>query len=142
MICQRMFLVVIAICFILIMIPRTILAEQKVAVTVAHVDADPVGSMLAYQVKEGIRRSAGLRLSTMNGPKLMLHLVTQDMSLHPGLAAVYGYAITSRHAVGDPEIFLATGVGECGVHDVDRIAEELVAEMDKRADSLRRALSK
>lgn len=140
MISRKIFLVVIAVCFILM--PQNVLAQLKVAVTVSHNGQDIVGSKLAYQVKEGIRRSVGLRLAQNHDLSFVLHLVTRDASSeNPGAETVFGYAITYK-TPGGGVVFLGPTGEKCGANRVNEVAQMIVADIDKQADILRRNLPK
>jgi hypothetical protein len=136
MVSQRICLAIIAACFVLM--PQTVPAQQKVAVEVTHTSKDLLGQRLTYLVKEGIRRSAGLRLTDINEPRLMFHLLTINMfQERPGTSVCYGFTITFLNAAG-AEIFLSTGLSGCGSQRVNEVAEILVANIDKEADFVRR----
>jgi hypothetical protein len=129
----------IAVCFVLM--PQTAMAQLKIAVEVGHQGKDPVGSRLAYQVKEGIRRSAGLRLTNSNEPRAIMRLITVGMTEYPQTSSIYGYTLTHVGA-GVGEMFMISGVGECGSKVVNEIAERLIATIDKEVEEVRKASPK
>ena len=132
MISRRICWVIMAVCFVLM--PQDVPAQQKVAICFDHTGNDSVGSRLAYKVKEGIRRSAGLRLTNKDDAKAIMHLGTIDLvDEHPGSATAFAYTLTFRSADG-PEIYIAGGVGKSGTNLVNESAEELVAFIDREVD--------
>ncbi len=130
---------VIAIFFALI--PQASMAQGKIAVEVVHSGKDIVGSRLAYQLKEGIRRSGGLRLTTLDEPRMIIYLVTTDEFDTPGTATIYSYTFVSKGSVGPPW-FITSGVGSCGATRVNEAAETLVAHTDEEVDEIKRSFSK
>lgn len=134
----RLFFAIIIICFILM--PQNVLAQRHVAIEVSHSGDDSVGSRLAYLIKEGIRRSAGLRIASNDKSRLIIHLVTMDeFRESPGTATIYSYTITF-YSFGGTEIYLTSGVGSSGTLRVNESAEGLIAKLDREADGLRKAL--
>jgi len=125
-----------------ILIPQASMAQGKIAVEVDHTGQDIVGSRLAYQVKEGIRRSGGLRLTSIDEPRLIIYLVTMDeFNDTPGTATIFSYALVSKGTEG-PRYFITSGVEKCGTQRINESAEGLVADIDKEADDMRRFFSK
>jgi hypothetical protein len=133
MIARRILFVIMAICFALM--PQSVLAQRKIAVEVIHSGQDSVGARLAYQVKEDIRRSAGLRLTNIDESRLILHLLTDDASMGgngptPGSSTIFSYTITWKNDGDLPEMFISSGQGVCGGKRLNDSAEELVAVID------------
>jgi hypothetical protein len=129
---RNIILVVMAIWFLLL--PQTLQAQQKVAVEVKHKGSDSIGSRLAYQVKERIRSSSGLRIATANEPRVILYLVTADIfGDKPGSASALGFSIAVRGQSGPLEHLLYAGVATCGSQSINETSERLIADIDKEA---------
>jgi hypothetical protein len=120
--------------------PQGILAQTKLVVEVINSGEDSVGSRLAYKVKEDIRRSGGLRLTNIDEQRFRFRLTTMD-AFKGGSSTIYGFTITLKNA-GGLELFVRDGVGICGGTRVDDSAEDLVADIDRETDFLRKPLPK
>jgi hypothetical protein len=156
MIGRKILFVIVAACFALM--PQSSSAQRKVAVEVKYGSRDSVGSRLAYQLKERIRRAAGLRLTNIGEDKLVIRLITEDIfgklerlpevrdiiSKIGGKTTIYSYTITYCVELlgGGGELFLETNLGVCGADSVTNVAEAIVTRIDEQADIKHKALSK
>lgn len=103
-------------------------------------DADPVGVRLVYRVREGIRRSAAMRLA--NGDKSSV-IQFSIVCLDPGaddrnIVSNYGYVINLTNPDGFLSYNVTHGVGVCGSSQIDSCGDGLVARIDKTVSDLRK----
>lgn len=119
-------------------------AKSSLAQTAVFVEAtapDPVGSRLAYAIKEGIRRSAGMSLADREADALIgVSLVTldPDRSDAGGNRTIYSVVWTARTLHSTPvRMYLTNSVGICGTNRVSACADGLVADTDAQATKVR-----
>ncbi|MFO1408641.1 MAG: hypothetical protein U1F08_14085 [Steroidobacteraceae bacterium] len=120
-------------------------AEKGVPVYLGATADDPVGSRLAYRIKEQIRKSGQMEfVPSASDAFVGLNLTTLD----PDDAArrtVYSLVVTIRDfSAKDAELFYywSSYVGTCGTNKVDECAESIAADVDQVVDSWKSALSK
>lgn len=123
--------------------PLTAITAQRVAVEIEHQGKDNVGSRLVYQIKEEIRRSSGLRLTTIKEPRLVVHVMTMENSFTPPETnSVLGVIINSTEGwlveLVNGERFLTATIGSCGRGPVNEMAESIIARIDKEAEPFRK----
>jgi len=119
----------------MILSPITAITAQKVAVGIIYSGTDTIGTRLVYQIKEGIRRSSGLRLSNADEPKIGLYIQSWELPTGPSASAIataYVYYDTRD------ELFLALQLVGCGGGRVNETAETIVAQLDKHAEKYRK----
>jgi hypothetical protein len=128
---KTLFVLVIWFC----LLPQTLYAQQKIAVEVDYTSSDNIGPRLAYQIKEHVRKSTGLRLTNSNEPRLILYIVSAAIS---ELASAVGYTITIRGQSRPEEIYLISGVVVCGTNRIAEVSELIMSNIDKQADYFRK----
>lgn len=133
----RQFMIVAAI--ILTLFGQPAFAQANVFIEVTA--PDPVGSRLAYAIKEGIRRSAGMSLADREEDSLIgLSIVTldPDRSDAGGNRTIYSVVWTARTLHSTPvTMYLTNSVGICGSNRVTSCADSLVADTDAQATKVR-----
>lgn len=116
----------------------------QAAVYVQSSGQDSIGQQLGYEVRETIRRSAGLVLADRSGDaRLLLRLTTldPDAANPPSVMTVYAAVFTVRTFHETPvEMYLTTVVGTCGTNRLEICARRLTAELDEQALDVRRQL--
>lgn len=118
-------------------------ASAQMLVHVTSSGVDPIGVRLAFAVREGIRRSAGMTLVDSRDDRLLgVHLVTMDPTKNDeGLNTVYSLVWTLRTLDDRPvHIYLTSKIGACGATVIAECAESIVADTDKHATDYRRML--
>ena len=85
---KKMLLIGLMVCCTLILSPLTAITAQKVAVVILFYGTDTIGKRLDYQIKEGIRRSSGLRLSNTDEPKIGLYIQSWELPTGPSASAI------------------------------------------------------
>jgi len=117
-------------CFPIIAFP-----QNKIAVEVCHSGSDIVGRRLVYQIKEKIRRSGLLRLTTANEPRFRLSIITIDNAVekeYSGYSSSYSLAwILCVKKDFLEKKFITHNLGICGGNRVNEVAEGIVAETDE-----------
>jgi hypothetical protein len=110
---------------------------QKVAVEIRDIveGTDSVGARLLYQIKEGIRRSSGLRLTNSNEPKLVVYIETLKVPTRESVSAIATVYVYSNMK---SELFLGLQSLMCGGGRVNEIAETIIANIDKQAEPYRK----
>lgn len=127
-----------AFCFALI--PQIILAQQKIPIEVKATSDDTVGKRLVYRIKEDIRRSATFEItSNIKLPRLKLKFVTIDPSSgSSGISTVYSFVMLASGVYFD-DIYITSGVGICGLNKTKDAAQNMMADIDKHAESFETA---
>jgi hypothetical protein len=128
----------------LFLMPYNVQAERKIPVEIVHKGQDAIGSRLVYQLKEHIRRSEGLRLSSTNEPRLIIFLISKELSvenvrMEP--ASTFGFTLTwSRDGKSEYPIFFNSGIFVFESKRLNEHAESIVSDIDKTADFVRKVL--
>lgn len=124
---------------------QTLLAEGKIPVEVTATSNDTVGKRLVFKIRDDIRRSATFEIiSNQKVPKLKVALVTLDPEAQRNSAGsqgnwtVFSYVMVAS-GVYFEDIFLASGVGVCGLKKIQDVAQNMVAEIDKYTESFETA---
>ena len=121
-------------------------AQQQIraAVYLQNNTDDPVGRLLAYEIREAIRRSAGLTLVDRDvDARFILRLVTidPDRERSPGISTVYSAVYTVRTLHDTPiEMYLESSVGTCGSSRVESCGRRMAANLDEKATEFRALL--
>ena len=119
---------------LLVLLPTLCFAQPNTRIPV-EVDivsvTDRIGDLLAYEVKEGIRRSSTMRLTYDIEPRIRIILHTmaeygEDSHLACALAVVW---VLDRP--DDMNIFLGCNLCYCGVDAVEANAKAIVANTDE-----------
>ena len=116
-------------------------ANAQVSVWVNNSSDDAVGRQLAFELREGIRRSAAMELADrMQDGRLYIRLVTLDPD-DEGRRTVYSATLTMQTFHETPvEMYLTSLVGTCGRNRVAECSRGLMARVDEQATDLRRLL--
>lgn len=116
--------------------------QAQTAVWVEATAPDMVGSRLVYAIKEGIRKSSGLRLvDRIEDSALRLHMTTLDPNQNQrnaNYSTAYAIAYTGRTLQTPPvDAFITQLIGTCGADVVDQCAQSVLARTDQQAEFLR-----
>lgn len=114
----------------------------KAAIYVQDATEDYQGHRLAYEVKEQIRMSAGMRLVDNEASSgLQLHLGSIDPDQN-NLRTVYSIAITlTNPSTLSIPLYLDSTEGVCGSGVIGQCANAIVARLDSNLSMVRAALS-
>lgn len=118
--------------------PLLAAAQNATSVWVGATANDQVGRQLAFAVKEGIRRSAGLQLADRpDDARISINLVTLDPD-DRGVSTVYSavYTVETFHET-PVTMYLTQFVGVCGSSKVQSCAQGLVAITDEQSTKVR-----
>lgn len=123
----------------LLVVAGNALAQVKV-----YLDAtarDMVGGRLAYSIKEGIRRSAAMKLVDREQDGFVrVNLVTldPDKTGSSGIRTIYSVVWTTQTFHTTPvTMYLTNSVGICGSDRVSQCAESIVAKTDDQVSFVR-----
>ena len=132
---------------VLILLLTALQSNLANAQTQVWVDAsaeDPVGRQLAFELREGIRRSAAMNLADRaQDGRIAVKLVTldPDKSSGGGNRTIYSAVWTMQTFHQVPvEMFLANYVGLCGLQRTSSCAQGLVVITDEQVTDLRKML--
>jgi hypothetical protein len=124
-----------------------VVSSQTLAQTPVYLQAtspDSVGRQLVFELREALRRSAGLSLAERNQDALFyMRLVTLDPNngSTAGYSTVYSAVITFKTFHTPPvEMYLTNYVGTCGQSRIASCAQSLLAGIDEEAASVRAAI--
>ncbi|MCC7068655.1 MAG: hypothetical protein IT523_09385 [Burkholderiales bacterium] len=124
---------------ILFLLSAPTFAQMKVFV--AATTPDSVGSRLVYSIKEGIRRSAGMALTDRSQDSIIrVNIVTLDPDKNENSSrrTIYSVVWTAQTFHSTPvTMYLTNSVGLCGSNRVQECAEDLVADTDRQASTVR-----
>lgn len=116
----------------------------KTSVYLQSTAEDRVGKTLSYEIREAIRRSAGLTLADQaDDARFILRLVTIDPDNRdsPGISTVYSAVYTMQTLHDTPvEMYLSSSVGTCGRNRTESCARSLTAMVDEYAVDFRNLL--
>jgi hypothetical protein len=124
-------------------------SEQRISVSVEHSGDDAVGNLLAYALREQIRRSAAYQYSANDNAVFSIRLVTLDPSSeNTGNSCVAAVTMTMANFIpfkkDDPQtylpIYLTTIAMTVGRKMVEEQAVSIVASLDKEIDGYRRLI--
>lgn len=105
---------------------------------------DAVGRQLVFELREALRRSAGMSLAERKQDALFyMRLVTLDPNngSSAGYSTVYSAVITFQTFHTPPvEMYLTNYVGTCGQARISSCAQSLLAGVDAEAASVRAAI--
>lgn len=120
---------------------RAALSSQDGAhVFVRATAEDRVGSLLAYQLREEIRKSGGMELvASENDARFIVRLITIDPD-ESGSRTVYSVVLTAKQFDRDATIYWTNIVGVCGMNRVPTCAQSLAAETDKMVTAVKEIL--
>jgi hypothetical protein len=118
-------------CVLLALLTSPVLAQnrQVPAVEIQAQAEDPVGSELAYSLREQVAASNLMRPSSGTESRYVIHLVTLDSDGN-GRSTEYSYAISYASKNGD--LYLGNSVGICGAARVAACATDVLAAMTNK----------
>lgn len=126
--------------FLLLLAPATVWAQSKVPVEIEHFGDDVVGRGVVYGLKEGIRGSQAMILTTdASMPRMRIVIITvDDTRRDPGnssaLSVSYLYHSPTTPIGG---AFITATVHTCGRARIDDCARSILANIDREVDFLR-----
>lgn len=120
--------------FCILYISSIAFAQTKIAVEVEHSGNDPVGQRLVYKLKENIRSSGLLKLTTINEPRFIISIITIDTettNTYKGYSCAYSlvWILCIKKDYWDKK-YIRHKVGICGSDRVNEVAERIVAQTD------------
>jgi hypothetical protein len=109
-----------------------------ISIYVSQTGDDPVGSALAYSVKEEIRRSSAFSLSATDNSvaKILFVTLDPDPSTPGGIRTAYSFTLLVKLVKGDGWRFITSNVGVCPRNYTKTCAETIVAAVDKSVTQL------
>jgi len=119
----------------------------RFTVWVDHSGDDPVGQLLAYEVREEVRRSEAYDLGTFSDALFMVLIITLDPNASSELkgsstaaSVAYTMANMNTYEEGNPQtwfpIYLSSITLTAGRNRVDDQAKSIVAELDAQVSDL------
>ncbi|MBI2380196.1 MAG: hypothetical protein HYV16_05550 [Gammaproteobacteria bacterium] len=124
---------------LLILLSGPVMAKDPVQVL--HTGNDIVGERLVYAIKEGVQRSASMRISESERGRVGVIISSVDMK-DGGLDGVSAYSIVwvlAQEGNG-VSIYIDSTVGFCGGLRVAECADAIVARTSSRIESIRPVL--
>lgn len=117
-------------------------AQAQVPVEVEHTGRDSVGQRLAYYVKESLRASRGLELTTDESiVRMQLSIVTLEGNRDsPGSYTVYSASWLWTNPKNLFPFYLTSSVGYCGTQRARECAEDLVAKTNTQAEEIQKLI--
>ncbi len=123
-------------------------AQSAIYVNVKTETQDAVGMTLAYELREQIRGSKGLKLAIANEALLSVHLMTIDPmpASYNNLSSTAYSVVYTMETVDAKEAYLGSKIGTCGTSKLKECASRIVAEIDliavAMAESIKKVLDK
>ena len=106
------------------------LSQKKISVSVKHQGSDTVGTKLAYEVRESIRRSQGYAYSP-DGSDTVIEMVTAEV-VPNGASSIVSVVIIKHGDSPLCGVNLAHLAYYVGSLKVQEIADDIVATLDKQ----------
>ena len=116
-------------------------AGQKISVVVEHAGIDDVGQQLAFELRELIRGSQGMRLVVASeaDPRVVAHVVTA-VGLTAGKSTATSVSVVYDSAnVPLRGYFMTSSVQICGSTRTHDCARSIVAEIDAAIQDIRKS---
>jgi hypothetical protein len=136
MVFRRILPLMLAFCFVLI--PQSILAQQKIPIELKFLSDDPVGKKLVTRIEDDIQKSATLEVtSNTDLPRLKITIVTLDPYKTEG-STIYSLIIVASEVYFD-DIFISSGIGVCGLNKISDVSQNILADIDKNTKSFQEA---
>jgi hypothetical protein len=115
--------------------------ERKIPVAVDHQGGDTVGKNIVVALKEAVRRSMSMTITTdLRAPRIKVEMVSVDNdSKNPGLAS--GIAVAYLyHSVDMPRdgAYITVSVHVCGNAKIEYCAQSILANIDSAIEWLRK----
>lgn len=105
-------------------------------VSIEHGDADPVGTRLAYQVKELVGRSSLMRLSTKDEKKIVLVMKTsEEFTGRPAVSSIYSAIWLYSAKTGSLRYYLTSQTGIADAASLNQTVESILTQTDKVAET-------
>lgn len=125
--------------FVLILaLPGLSHAQGKVPVNIDHSGDDTVGIQFAYTMKERIRASRGMELTTDPArPQLKASIVTIDIGTSGLSTAISTTILYDSLDIPLNGAYLTSFIQTCGREKVQSCADSLIALIDKQAEFIR-----
>lgn len=105
------------------------IVKAQTSVYISAAVNENIGERLIYNIKEEIRRSSSIKLTSLEESFIQVHFVSMDYD-NKGYSIIYSLVITW----GAKQKFYKHYVGVCGNYVVNEVAEELVAYIDKACE--------
>jgi hypothetical protein len=118
-------------------------ADEGFGIHVESTTPDPVGRQLAFEIREGVRRSAGMRFASAPSDAFIgVSIVTLDPD-SDGLSTVYSVVLTSKDGGAERPHFDYENnlVGVCGRDRVKNCASSIVASIDELSETYKRVVA-
>lgn len=110
--------------------------SRRLPVAVEHDDSDPVGTRLAYQLKERLGRSSLMQPTNKDEKKIVIVLKTrEEFPGRAGVGSIYSASWLFASRDGSLRYFLASEAGIVDGVSVDQTAEALLGKTDKLAST-------
>ena len=136
MVGQKKLLVIVAVCFALM--PQDILAQEKIPIEIKTISDDTVGKKLVYRIIINIQRSTTLETtSDTKLPRLKITIVTLD-PYKTEVSTIYSLLMVVS-GVYIHDIFISSNVGVCGLGIINDVAQNIVVNIDKNTEYLKKA---
>jgi hypothetical protein len=130
----------------LIMMLLASVSHAQINVSLATTGEDIIGKRLAFEIREGVRRSAAMRLvDSEERAAIRLQLVTLNPSEQSGSQnwTVYSVVYTVANLSNvKSSLFMNHYVGTCGSSKISACAAGIVAETDEWATAFKANISK
>lgn len=120
----------------------TFAQNERLPVELSHTGEDVVGQRLAFEVREAIRGSQGMRLVTRSeaDPRIVVSLVTiEGSSGNRGASTAAAITIAldgNRYPLAG--LYLVTVVQTCGTNRVRECARDIAGDIDSQLEFLKR----
>lgn len=115
---------------------------ERAPVELSHSGSDEVGNRLAFEIREVLRSTQGLRLVTETeaDPRLVIHLVTTDAgTTATGVSTAASITIAYEGRLVEINgYFMTSRVQVCGRSRTQECARDIVASVDTALQRLRR----
>ena len=124
--------------------------QIKLPVAVLQSAEDPVGSSVAYLVKEELRRSEGYRLSAEKDALFQIRITSLDVSCEKGsgVSTALAITVTATNVLPLQEkqpqtwlpIFISDELRTVGKNRVADVARAIVADFDSEVEAYRNSM--
>ncbi|WP_428561919.1 MAG: hypothetical protein ACP59X_20065 [Solidesulfovibrio sp. DCME] len=109
---------------------------RKTPVAIDHDDNDPVGTRLAYRLKELLGRSSLMQPTNKDEKKIVIVLKTkEEFPGRSGLSSIYSISWLFSSKEGALKYFLTSEAGIVDSADIDQVTETILGKTDKLAST-------
>ena len=116
--------------------------QRKIPVVVEHSGSDAVGASLAYELREGIRGSNGMKLAadTESNPRIKAFLISiEGTETLPGSMTSMAVAIAyDSNELPHHGYLLTARVQTCGTKRARECSRDILATLDSAIENLRK----